>query len=327
MKIEKFRDKYRIRRTYKGKTFAIFFDHKPTMIEAEKAMNEMIISSFGGTEGTFGALANEYIESRSNVCSPSTIRTYRTKLNQTSIEFRKLKVDTIQASDVQKEINLCSESYEPKTVKSLHGFIASVLKEYRPNLVLSTKLPQAIKKTVYEPTNKDIKRILESSKGTAFYIPFRLGVMGLRRGEICALSIEDMDGDSITIHRTMVYDDNNNWIIKESPKTEESNRTILLPHEMAEDIRKQGYIYRGHPNALNKAIHRFQKQLGIPTFKFHALRSYFASYAHSIGIPDSDIMAIGGWKTDNVMKNVYRDALDDVSVRMNKKVVNYFGKI
>jgi hypothetical protein len=35
----------------------------------------------------------------------------------------------------------------------------------------------------------------------------------------------------------------------------------------------------------------------------------------------------GGWRTDNVMKNVYRDALDDVSVKMNKKVVNYFGKL
>ncbi|MBR6112552.1 MAG: tyrosine-type recombinase/integrase, partial [Paludibacteraceae bacterium] len=67
----------------------------------------------------------------------------------------------------------------------------------------------------------------------------------------------------------------------------------------------------GHPNALNKAIHRYQKKLGIPDFKFHALRSYFASYAHSLGIPDADIMAIGGWETDHIMKKVYRKSMEE----------------
>ena len=71
------------------------------------------------------------------------------------------------------------------------------------------------------------------------------------------------------------------------------------------------YVYNNHPNALNKAIHRYQKQLGIPPFKFHALRSYFASYAHSLGIPDADIMSIGGWETDAIMKKVYRKSMEE----------------
>ena len=70
-------------------------------------------------------------------------------------------------------------------------------------------------------------------------------------------------------------------------------------------------VYNNHPNALNKAIHRFQKQLDIPPFKFHALRSYFASYAHSLGIPDADIMALGGWETDAIMKKVYRKSMEE----------------
>jgi integrase len=71
--------------------------------------------------------------------------------------------------------------------------------------------------------------------------------------------------------------------------------------------------------ALNRA--------GLPHFRMHDLRHYAASILHAIGIPDQYIMDRGGWRTDNVMKNVYRDALDDVSVRMNRKVVNYFGKL
>ena len=56
----------------------------------------------------------------------------------------------------------------------------------------------------------------------------------------------------------------------------------------------------------------------------HDLRHYSASILHAIGIPDQYIMARGGWKTDNVMKRVYRDTLSDVEKEMNQKAVDYF---
>ena len=172
---------------------------------------------------------------------------------------------------------------------------------------------------MYEPTNEDIKRILDEVKGTKYSVPFQLGVFSCRRGEICAADISDLDGNELYIHRNMVYDENNNWIVKENPKTDESNRILPLPKSIADEIRKQGFIYDGHPNALNKAIHRIQKKLGIPQFKFHALRSYFASYAHSLGICDADILKIGGWATDNVMKSVYRKSIEESKREAIKK--------
>jgi integrase len=175
---------------------------------------------------------------------------------------------------------------------------------------LKTKLPQTIVKTVYEPSNEDIQRIIEHAKGTEYSIPFQLGVLGCRRAEICALDISDLEGNELRIHRSKVYLDGK-WIVKESPKTDASNRTLYLPDSLANEIREKGYIYKGYPAGLYKAIQSTQKKLGIPRFKFHALRSYFASYAHSMGIPDADIMAIGGWETDNVMKRIYRKSLED----------------
>ena len=86
------------------------------------------------------------------------------------------------------------------------------------------------------------------------------------------------------------------------------------------EIKEKGYIFKGHPNALNKAIHRTQASLGIQEFKFHALRSYFASYAHTLGIPDKDIMTMGGWKTDEVMKRVYRKAMAESTQKSMKKL-------
>ena len=302
---------YRVVKMYKGKRDRVTFDHLPDEREALLAIAEKMQDVDSCPKGSFEALAREYISNRTGVASPSTIRTYDTKLNQLSDGFRAKKMDDITVADVQAEIRYLSQKYEPKTVRTTHGFIASVLGEYRPNLKLNTTLPQAIRKGEYEPNNKDIRRILEAVKDTRYNIPFQLGVWGCRVGEICALQISDLSGDELNIHRDLVLGTDNKWIVKENPKTDESNRILPLPKELADEIRSQGFIYDGHPNALNKAIHRVQKRLGIPAFKFHALRHYFASYAHSLGIPDADIMAIGGWKTDAVMKKVYRKSMEE----------------
>lgn len=299
---------YRIKKVVKGVTYRVTFDHKPSQKEIALALAEKIQDE-GVRNGSFYKYAKEYIQNKKGVVSPATIRTYNTKLDQLSEGFRNENIYEIDSNKVQSEISLFAEDHAPKTTKTLYGFISSVLTAYRPSLKLRVTLPQNIVKKEYEPTNEDIKKLLEHAKNTAYSVPFQLGILGCRRAEICAASIDDLDGNKLWIHRSKVY--NGKWTIKESPKTDASNRIILLPDSLADQIRKQGYIYDGHPNALNKAIHRYQKKLGIPDFKFHALRSYFASYAHSLGIPDADIMAIGGWETDHIMKKVYRKSMEE----------------
>ena len=45
---------------------------------------------------------------------------------------------------------------------------------------------------------------------------------------------------------------------------------------------------------------------------------------HAIGIQDQYIMARGGWKTDSVMKSVYRNVIDLEAAKQNKKINNHF---
>lgn len=300
---------YRAKKMYKGKTYSVLFDHKPSAKEITIALGEKIQDE-GSKNGTFEKYAKEYINNRDGVISPATVRTYNIKLSQLSDGFKKSNLYDITSETVQREVSLFALDHAPKTTKTLYGFVSSVLASYRPNLKLRVKLPQAIVKNDYEPSNDDVKRILDHVKGTEYSVPFQLGVLGCRRGEICALDISDLTGNELYIHRSKVYL-NGKWITKDFPKTDASNRTLPLPEALAEEIRDKGYIYKNYPAALLKAINRTQDKLGIPRFKFHALRSYFASYAHSIGIPDADIMAIGGWETDNVMKKIYRKSLEE----------------
>ena len=299
---------YRIKKVVKGVTYRVTFDHKPSQKEIALALAEKIQDE-GIKNGSFYQYAREYIQNKQGVVSPATIRTYNTKLEQLSEGFKNENIYEIDSNKVQCEISLFALNHAPKTTKTLYGFISSVMTAYRPSLKLKVTLPQNIVRETYEPRNEDIKRLLERAENTPYSVPFQLGILGCRRGEICAAAIEDLDGNNLWIHRAKVY--NGKWTIKESPKTDASNRIIPLPESLANQIRQQGCIFNGHPNALNKAIHRYQKKLGIPDFKFHALRSYFASYAHSLGIPDADIMAIGGWETDHIMKKVYRKSMEE----------------
>lgn len=299
---------YRVRKMVNGVLYRVTFDHKPSQKEITLALAE-VIQDEGTQKGSFYKYAQDYIKSKKGVLSPATIRTYTIKLDQLSDSFKNENIFDIDSNKVQREISFFSMTHAPKTTKTLYGFISSVLTAYRPSLKLRVTLPQNIAKEQYEPKNEDIKLLLKHVENTPYSVPFQLGILGCRRGEICAASIDDLDGNNLWIHKSKVYD--GKWIVKESPKTDASNRIVPLPDSLADQIRKQGYIYNNHPNALNKAIHRYQKQLGIPQFKFHALRSYFASYAHSLGIPDADIMAIGGWETDHIMKRVYRKSLEE----------------
>lgn len=311
MKIEQHGNKYRVRKMYKGVTYILSFDNEPDDRDIALALAEQLKDGGVIERGSFEDFAKKYIANRKNVISPATERTYNIKLNQLSEEFKNKSISNITAVDVQIEINKLAADYEPKTVHTAHGFIASILGEYRPNLKLRTKLPQKIQKAQYEPSSDDIKRILDAAKETKYEVAYQLGVLGCRVAEICAVTIDDLTGNNLRIHRNMVMDANNQWVIKETPKTDESNRVLPLPTKLAEQIREQGFIYEGHPNALNRSIHRFQKELSIQAFRFHDLRHYFASYAHSLNIPDADIMAIGGWKTDHVMKRVYRNSIEE----------------
>lgn len=319
MKIEKLPSgSYRVRKTYKGVTYAVVFDHKPTQKEVMQAISaEMEKEPVKKTRMTFETAAMQYIDVKSNVLSPSTITGYHSVLRNLSDEFKQKHMDDLTGIDIQKEINSIAISKTPKTVRNIHGFISAVVGMYRPNMKISTTLPQKRKNEPYIPSDDDVKTILSHVKGTMFEVPILLGCYGLRRSEICALTLDDLEENTIHINKAMVMDKDKNWVIK-STKTTASTRDVIIPPNLADKIREQGFVYRGHPNSISDHLRRLELDNGLEHFTLHKLRHYFASKMSSLNIPEADIIAMGGWETDHVMKAVYRHSLSEDKKKSQK---------
>ncbi len=312
MKIEKRgEESYRVRKMYKGRMYTVTFNYKPTQKEAMQAMAAELdkVQSAAKQRGMdFQAAAVEYIDAKRNVLSPTTIRGYHSAMKSISDEFKHSNIHDITALDVQAEVNKLTKERSPKTVRNYHGFISAVLGVFCPNLKICTTLPQKVKNEPYIPSDEDVRRILERTRGTEYEIPLALACYGLRRSEICALTLEDLDGDVIRIDKAKVLDVDGSWTMK-TTKTTASTREIIIPVEIADKIREKGYIYNGYPNSIVRFLKNTEDALGIPRFPLHKQRHYFASKMSAMNIPDADIMRMGGWETDYVMKNVYRHSM------------------
>lgn len=55
------------------------------------------------------------------------------------------------------------------------------------------------------------------------------------------------------------------------------------------------------------------------------MRHFFASYLLKMGYTTKQIMAVGGWKTDNVLKTVYQHAMDLDQSKIN--IAEDIGKV
>jgi len=308
MKVEKRKNSYRVQKMIDGKRYSITFNHKPTEREVMQGLLEL--SKTIPVKGSFLACAKSYVKSKDKVISPSTIKGYTSILNALPNDFTGKDILQITQIDIQTTINDYAATHSPKTTRNVHGFISAVLKQFRPDMVIYTTLPQ---KSVYEhytPSEDDIRRILDACADNPFYhIPFQLGIMGLRRSEVCALTLDDINGNTLTINKALVKDVNNQWIVKQT-KTLAGTREIYIPDSLVSEIEQYGKIFEGNPTSLLYGLNKLQDKLGIPRFRFHDLRHFFASYAHSKGISDADIMSTGGWKSDFTMKSIYRHEMN-----------------
>lgn len=273
---------------------------------------------------TFGEALQLYIEERSQILSPASIRKYKS-MEKNIDALKDLKIKDISQSVLQIFVNKLAEEKSPKTVRDYYGLIISVINRFCPDKAFNVTLPKKVRTDRIIPTEAEIKSLIKAVKDTDMEVPVYLGAFGMmRRGEICALNKTDFEKNIIHIHKTMVLSPDNKWVTK-APKSYSGDRFVAVPQFVADAFMNLPHdTINMTPNIITSRFEHILSDSGIRHFRFHDLRHYSASIQHALGIPDAYIMQSGGWGNDRVLKDVYRHTLSDTKDKMNNIAIDYF---
>lgn len=277
---------------------------------------------------TFGEALDIYINERSAILSPASIRKYRNMERNCMSSLRKYRLRDITQDIIQNEINLASAKLSPKSVRDMHGLFSAVMARFCPEMTFRSVLPKRVRPNLYVPSDGDIQRLVACVADTEMEIPVYLAAFGsLRRGEIAALEYEDISGNTIHVHRTMVMNTKKEWVVK-APKSYAGDRYITMPDFVVGKLRgSHGRITDLKPNVISQRFIRIVEKAGLPHFRFHDLRHYNASIKHALGIPDAYIMRDGGWGNDAVLKQVYRHTMEDAKRKTDSIAISHFENL
>ena len=318
---------YQIRETRNGKQYSVTIDHKPKKYEAAQLIEDEVDRKNRPEMITVGDAMQRYIDIKENVIAPSTIRGYTHYIQRYPDKFKDKDLYALSLEDIQALVNHFAYMYSGKYVHNLYGLLSASLRLFRPELNIdSITLPKIVRKPAYVPIDDDVKKLLAIIDGTEYEIPIALAAFGMRRSEICALTIEDLHDGYIVVNKTLVENKEGKWILNRTNNKSEE-RKVYIPKSLENKIREKGYIFEYTPSSFTRGMRKLLKEAGMPHFTPHKLRHYYASISHALGVPDVYIMQAGGWKTDHVMKSVYRHALSDKIEEMDAPILNHFESL
>ena len=279
----------------------------------------------------FGDSLQRYIDSAESSLSPSTLAGYKSIQKMLTHEYSAfcgLSCDRIQGKDIQSVINsLKGKGRSAKTIRNYVGLISAVLTAEGFRMPMYNA-PQASVPRFNIPDSEIIEKMYTACAGRfeRMKVPLALACFGLRRVEICGVTADSLEGDILYIRSVHVQDYDGYEQIKEFPKNEQSIRSIKIPGELAAEIRRNGCAWSGSVKSLSDAWPHLCRAAGVEPFRLHDCRHFFVSYCHDVlHLSDAQIMKMGGWKTDSVMKRRYRHSISDGSDAVVHGIGSLFG--
>lgn len=253
---------------------------------------------------------DDYIESKSNVLSPSTIRGYRTVQRNRFRSAMNRRICDISEAQWQRFVNEEARLCAPKTLANAWGLVHTVI-NLETGMNMNIRIPQVIPNEHEFLDVEQVKIFLEAIRGNPAEIPALLALSSLRASEILALTWDNVDLKNGWLHvrGATVPDENGNRVKKKENKTKNSRRDLpIIPPlrialESVED--RRGLVYPKTDQNARKRINLVCAKAGLPQVGLHGLRHSFASLCVYLGIQPDYAMKIGGWSDYQTMKKIY----------------------
>ena len=220
-----------------------------TKRQAEDVLNELLVeagqSSNAIVDGTFGDLAQRWLELSSTTLSPTTLHEYERLLDRLILpKFGKVKVRAIRAADLDAFYATLARRggqggapLGAQSIRHVHALIRRLLNQavkwswLTVNPATQASPPRIIPKNLELATPEAIVSLLRlaGERDPDLECFLRLAaVTGARRGELCALRWSDLDRNSLQISRS-VYGGRRDELNEKDTKTHAVRKVALDP--------------------------------------------------------------------------------------------------
>lgn len=327
---------------------------------AEQKMRE-IVASYKGINlecenVTFTAFLDKWLKGIKGIIKPSTWESYdktvsgklKPYFEKKNYKFKDMKPETFTEYFVflaQQGKSNGKGGLSYKTVKNIRGVLSSAY-EYavenhyvKENPVLRSRMPSfphSIKKDVPKYSAEQVRKLLLFAKehDSHIYIFLLLALYtGLRKGELLALTWEDVDYDKklLNVNKSRTGSRTSVTAQITTPKTAISNRKIPLNDTVVDALKEKkkrqeeyskflgngydkshSFIVRtvlGEPyanlSAINRVVNRLTKKAGLPHCTIHGFRHSVASILDDNGVPIQDISVLLGHESVNTTERIY----------------------
>lgn len=276
---------------------------------------------------TVGEAVDRYINSKSNVLSPTTIDGYKKIRRNQITRIEKLRLDDLTAEDLQKWVNRETTRSSAKTVSNAYGLLHSAVMMHRPDFSANVRLPRRAK-----PLKRDLPtsaEVIKAVVGTSIELPVLLSLwLCLRMSEVRGIKKSAIHDDTIYIDNVIVTISGHD-LEKQLAKTDASRRILKLPKKLKDMIMAQDSEYATtlSEKAIYSRFKRLMKAAGYEHMRFHDIRHIAASDMNRLGITDRVAADRGGWSTTVTMRSVYQHSFSSDRELADQVVHDYYEKL
>lgn len=260
---------------------------------------------------TFLDLAMEWLMNKSYQIKQSTINKYQAIIDKYIVfYFKDIQLTTISTVQIEKIMRRIYEENNEQlsfnTFKGIFYVIKSVItygihSEYIPQIYITFSINDNKEIAEVQVLNEEQERKLVNYLMKNISNPNHLGIFlslytGMRLGEVCALSIKDIDFEqkvisvNKTVQRLKHANTRETYLSITAPKSKRSKRTIPITNFLLkilkkcelENYSKENYLISRkeipyEPRTLQYAFRRVMVKCGYDGFHFHCLRHTFAT--------------------------------------------------
>lgn len=288
----------------------------------------------------FSTVADEWAEQAESGVSPTTWRGYNSALNRAREHFGERDITSITPADISAYIKRLIKTNKPsdKTART-HLMIVNLICRYavqtgdlEQNPARDLEVPRNLKKQPREiASDDDIKRVKESYSAPFGAFAYWALYTGLRRGELLALTWDDVDIKNRVIHvNKACIRDTDGKVKAKAPKTKNGVRDVPIVNKLAEKIQPgKGLVFPGEngkymTNGMWERHWRHYTEASGVKCTPHQLRHAYATMLYEAGekVSMEDAQYLLGHAQIQTTKDIYTHIRDQKAEKIKAAMLD-----